>query len=115
MADKNIKRLLLSVPLAMVMMVPAYQLPKVGKSGSVITMEANFANARRFRGEARRVARRTARRTTRRTVRRHSYYRSLPSSCRIAHVSGNRYWYCGGVYYRQAIDNGATVYIVVNP
>lgn len=50
----------------------------------------------------RRVARRTARRTAYRT--------SLPGGC----VRRNAYWYCGGVYYQPVVQNGATVYVVVN-
>ncbi|MGI9352183.1 MAG: hypothetical protein ACR2O3_11515 [Rhizobiaceae bacterium] len=54
----------------------------------------------------RRVARRTSRRTTRRVVRRQS----------IAGCSLYRSYYnCGGVYYSPIVENGVTVYIVVNP
>ena len=54
----------------------------------------------------RRVARRTARRTSRRV----SYRNSLPAGC----VKRGAYWYCGGVYYQSVVQNGATVYVVVN-
>ena len=57
---------------------------------------------------ARPVARRTARRTTRRVVRR-SYIRALPAGC----VYGGGLYRCGGVYYRAAIEDGVTVYVVV--
>ncbi len=52
-----------------------------------------------------------ARRTTRRTHRRMHYYSALPAGC---------YWrapyhYCGGIYYEPSVQNGQTVYIIVNP
>lgn len=52
-----------------------------------------------------------ARRTTRRTLRRLHYYSALPAGC---------YWrapyhYCGGIYYEPSVQNGQTVYIIVNP
>ena len=51
-----------------------------------------------------------SRRTTRRTVRRVNYRNS------IAGCSPYRAYYnCGGVYYAPSVQNGATVYIVVNP
>ncbi len=56
------------------------------------------------------VARRTARRTTRRVVRR-SYIRQLPAGC--VYRSGT--YRCGSVYYRAVLEDGVTVYIVVNP
>lgn len=58
------------------------------------------------RGQARRVGRRTVRRTTRRVA-----YRTSVAGCPLR--SG--YYYCGGVYYKRAVRNGATVYVVVNP
>lgn len=57
-------------------------------------------------GTTRRVARRTARRTTRRN----DYINTLPAGC----VRRNAYWYCGGIYYQPVVQNGRTVYIVVN-
>ena len=52
------------------------------------------------------VSRRTARRTTRRVAYRQS----------IAGCSPYRAYYnCGGVYYAPQVQNGATVYVVVNP
>ena len=52
-----------------------------------------------------------ARRTTRRTVRRINYYSVLPAGC---------YWrapyhYCGGIYYEPVVQDGTTVYIIINP
>ena len=70
-----------------------------------------------FVGEAaaqspeRRSMRRTARRTARRTSQRVAYRNSLPAGC----VRRGAYWYCGGVYYQQSVQDGATVYIIVNP
>jgi hypothetical protein len=52
------------------------------------------------------VSRRTARRTTRRVAYRNS----------IAGCSPYRTYYnCGGVYYAPTVQNGVTVYVVVNP
>ncbi|MEL6336975.1 MAG: hypothetical protein AAFQ88_10085 [Pseudomonadota bacterium] len=65
------------------------------------------AAAQTVRAQSRRVARRTARRTTRRQ----SYIRSLPGGC----AWRPPYHYCGGVYYSEVVQDGATVYIVVNP
>lgn len=65
--------------------------------------------------ERRRETRRVARRTTRRVNRRHDYYRSLPVGCTRVYLNGYRYWYCGGVYYDELLDNDTTVYIIVNP
>lgn len=59
----------------------------------------------------RRSMRRTARRTARRTSERVAYRNSLPAGC----VRRGAYWYCGGVYYQQSVQNGVTIYIVVNP
>lgn len=56
----------------------------------------------------RHAARRVGRRTTRRTVRRLTV---LPVGCPLA----GPYYYCGGVYYQQAVEGGQTVYIVVTP
>jgi hypothetical protein len=58
---------------------------------------------------ARPVARRTARRTTRRVVRR-NYIRRLPAGC----VYAGSVYRCGAVVYRPVIEDGVTVYIVVN-
>ncbi len=57
-------------------------------------------------GPARRTTRRVARRTTRRVVRRHVV---LPAGCPLA----GAYYYCGGVYYEEVVEDGVTVYIVV--
>ena len=52
------------------------------------------------------VSRRTARRTTRRVAYRNS----------IAGCSPYRAYYnCGGVYYAPTVQDGVTVYVVVNP
>lgn len=58
------------------------------------------------RAEARRVARRTSRRTSRRVARRHSIAGCVPY---------NLYYNCSGVYYAPYVENGVTVYVVVNP
>jgi hypothetical protein len=60
----------------------------------------------RARRSTRRVSRRTARRTTRRVARRTSI-----AGCAVWRT----YWNCGGVYYAAAVEDGATVYVVVNP
>ncbi|KZL19227.1 hypothetical protein PsAD2_01978 [Pseudovibrio axinellae] len=66
--------------------------------------QANAQNAQRN------TARRTARRTSRRTNAYVNYRQSI-SGCRPY----NAYYNCGGVYYRAVQQNGATVYVVVNP
>lgn len=55
---------------------------------------------------ARNTARRTARRTSRRVNRRQSVAGCAPY---------NAYYNCGGIYYRPVVENGVTVYVVVNP
>ncbi len=52
------------------------------------------------------VSRRTSRRTTRRVN-----YRQSVAGC----SPYNNYYNCGGVYYAPTIQNGVTVYVVVNP
>ena len=75
-----------------------------GGKGPSVSFGPIVAEAR----PARRVARRTARRTTRRVVRRHA---TLPYGCPLRGL----YYYCGGVYYQQVIEDGATVYVIVTP
>jgi len=75
-----------------------------GGQGPSISFGANEAEAR----PARRAARRTARRTTRRTVRRLTV---LPYGCPLVGF----YYYCGGIYYEQIVEDGETIYIVVTP
>lgn len=83
---------------------------EVGGVG-VLTLGVAPAEASR-RGEVRRTARRTSRRTARRTSRRTTRrLTALPGGC--ARRGG--YYYCGGVYYQPIVENGSTVYIVVNP
>ena len=77
-----------------------------GHHGSVITGIGLTEAVAAPRHQARRVSRRTARRTTRRVN-----YRTSVAGCPLR--SG--YYYCGGVYYRRAVRDGATVYVVVNP
>ncbi len=62
--------------------------------------------AAKAQNPARATARRTARRTTRRVARRTSVAGCSPY---------NAYYNCGGVYYRPVVENGTTVYVVVNP
>ncbi len=52
------------------------------------------------------VSRRTSRRTARRVA-----YRNSVAGCSPYRA----YYNCGGVYYAPSVQNGATVYIVVNP
>ncbi|TWI84836.1 hypothetical protein JM93_03173 [Roseibium hamelinense] len=58
----------------------------------------------------RNTARRTARRTSRRTTRRVNYRQSV-SGC----APYQAYYNCGGVYYAPQVQDGVTVYVVVNP
>lgn len=68
-----------------------------------VTFGAEEAKAQ---NAARNTARRTSRRTTRRVNRRQSIAGCTPY---------NAYYNCGGVYYRPVVENGVTVYVVVNP
>lgn len=68
----------------------------------------NSQNPTYLAGENRRVARRTSRRTSRRVAYR-QYYHALPSGCYWA----SPYYSCGGVYYEPVIENGTTVYVIV--
>jgi len=80
--------------------------PISGLSLLPIDLTISPAQAQNRRAQSRRVSRRTSRRTSRRVARRHS----------IAGCSPYRAYYsCGGVYYRPIVENGTTVYIVVNP
>jgi len=76
------------------------------QSGFPISVTVSQAAAD-CRGEVRREVRRTARRT----ARRQAHLRSLPRGCPLV----GPYYYCGGVYYQSVVQNGATVYIIVNP
>ncbi|SDR21204.1 hypothetical protein [Pseudovibrio sp. Tun.PSC04-5.I4] len=60
--------------------------------------------------KAQTAPRNTARRTSRRTSRRVNRRQSV-AGCRPY----NAYFNCGGVYYRPVVENGVTVYVVVNP
>lgn len=66
------------------------------------------------RGEARRVSRRTSRRVERRHDRYNNYITVLPGGCAKVSVNGVSYWRCGSVHYQGIVDNGETIYIVVN-
>lgn len=70
-------------------------------------LHMGISQAQAYRGRAIRTTRRVARRTTRRVARRHSI-----AGCAVWRAG---YWNCGGVYYRGVVQNGATVYVVVNP
>jgi hypothetical protein len=63
-------------------------------------------SAAKAQNATRNTARRTSRRTSRRVNRRQSVAGCSPY---------NAYYNCGGVYYRPVVENGVTVYIVVNP
>ncbi|MCW2309595.1 hypothetical protein [Rhodobium gokarnense] len=83
---------------------PQTAVPAMGLSG---LLGATAAEAQAYPpGAARRSVRRTARRTSRRVTRRHSIAGCHPY---------NSYYNCGGVYYRPVVQNGTTVYVVVNP
>ena len=79
---------------------------------TVVELGVSGAQAR----PARRMARRTSRRVTRRTVVRTNHRYRVYNRHSIAGCYPYSYYYnCGGVYYRGVVQNGATVYIVVNP
>ena len=63
------------------------------------------------RGEVRRTVRRTARRIDRRQDRR----TGLPGGCVYVVINDRAYWRCGSIYYQEIIDNGVTVYVIVEP
>ncbi|MBB4302066.1 hypothetical protein GGD81_001090 [Rhodobium orientis] len=90
---------------ALVPGTPQISSPVAGLSG---LLGSTAAEAQRHPppGAARRSVRRTARRTSRRVTRRHSIAGCHPY---------NAYYNCGGVYYRPVVQNGTTVYVVVNP
>ncbi|WP_415719836.1 hypothetical protein [Roseibium alexandrii] len=73
------------------------------RSGSPITISVSEADAQTA---TRNAARRTARRTSRRVNRRQNISGCSPY---------NAYYNCGGVYYKAITENGATVYVIVNP
>lgn len=81
-----------------------------GPSGQTVSFEITVTKAYARNGRRahhHRRDRRAVRRTTRRVVR----IAVLPYGC---------YWrapyhYCGGIYYQPIVENGTTVYIVVNP
>ncbi|MEP3045594.1 MAG: hypothetical protein ABJL55_06700 [Roseibium sp.] len=76
-------------------------------TGEPVFVGISAANAQNAaRNTARRTSRRTARRTTTRVNRRQSIAGCSPY---------NAYYNCGGVYYRPVVENGVTVYVVVNP
>ncbi|MGG9998795.1 hypothetical protein ACQU0X_01790 [Pseudovibrio ascidiaceicola] len=76
-------------------------------TGVALLFSVGKANAQNAQiNQSRRVARRTSRRTSRRTN-----YRQSISGC----SPYNSYYNCGGVYYRPVLQNGVTVYVVVNP
>ena len=72
------------------------------QQGTVITGIGLTEAAAAPRHQARRVGRRATRRVA---------YRTSVAGCPVR--SG--YYYCGGVYYKRAVRDGATVYVVVNP
>lgn len=80
------------------------------------TLEATFGfgvamQSAQAQSSSRQVARRTARRTSRRTSARMNYYNRLPGNC----VRRIPYYYCGGVYYEETVQNGNNVYVIVTP
>jgi hypothetical protein len=88
----------------------------INLQSSGIYISPNFGVNEADARPARRMARRTSRRVTRRTVVRSNhryrvYNRRSIAGCNLY----NAYYNCGGVYYRGVVQNGATVYIVVNP
>ena len=71
-----------------------------------LTLGLGLSEAHAQYGQARRVSRRTSRRTTRRVN-----YRQSVAGC----SPYNAYYNCGGVYYQPVVQDGTTVYVVVNP
>ncbi len=76
-------------------------------TGVALVFAVGKANAQSpARNSVRRTSRRTARRTSRRTNARQSIAGCTPY---------RDYYNCGGVYYRAVVEDGKTVYVVVNP
>ncbi len=68
-----------------------------------------------FRREVRRDVRQAVRRVERRyDNNHHHFFRALPRGCSIVIRHGQRYSFCGGVYYQEVFDGGLTAYIIVN-
>lgn len=73
------------------------------ENGSPLSLSMGKAEAQTA---SQNTARRTARRTSRRVNRRQSISGCTPY---------NAYYNCGGVYYQAVVENGTTVYVIVNP
>ncbi|MEM7269374.1 MAG: hypothetical protein AAF401_08980 [Pseudomonadota bacterium] len=79
--------------------------------GQLLTGQAQADSS--DRRETRRQVRRTIRRIDRRQDRRDYRRSTLPANCVRLVINGFPHWRCGSLYYREVIDNGATVFIVV--
>ncbi len=106
-----ITKVLIGAVAAMVAFATEIDIRDVGAARLDVTLAIPTAEARFGRPATPLSVAGVARRTTRRTVRRIRYYNALPVGC---------YWrapyhYCGGVYYQPTVQNGQTVYIIVNP
>ncbi len=106
-----ITKVLIGAVAAMVAFSAEIDIRDVGGTGLDVILAVPTAEARFGRPATPIIVAGVARRTTRRTIRRIHYYRVLPAGC---------YWrapyhYCGGVYYQPTVQNGLTVYVIVNP
>jgi len=112
MRKKNFTaKILIGTVAAMVAFSADIEIRDVGGTRLDVTLAIPTAEARVGRPATPLSVAGVARRTTRRTVRRIHYYSVLPAGC---------YWrapyhYCGGVYYQPQVQNGTTVYIIINP
>jgi hypothetical protein len=61
------------------------------------------------------VARRTARRTAKRVSRRHANYHTLPTSCTKVIMNGELHHFCGGIYYKEIVEEKEPVFIIITP
>ena len=104
--------------IAMVAGLLVFGLPPVSapERGLQVPAALNFGFGSEAQADVtRREVRRKVRRAVRRVNRRHAYYRNLPRGCVRAAIRSAWYWRCGGVYYRELVEDGATVYIIVTP
>ena len=107
----SITKVLIGAVAAMVAFSAEIEIRDVGGARLDVTLVIPTAEARVGRPATPLSVAGVARRTTRRTVVRIHYYNALPVGCSWRAP----YHYCGGVYYQPTVQNGTTVYIIVNP
>lgn len=86
----------------------------IGQSGNSTSVFSIFATPA-AEAQERNEVRREVRRTIRRVERRHQHHHALPRGCSAVIMRGQRFWFCGGLYYQERFDSGKTIYIIVTP